>query len=81
MANNGELLFLMKFIDVPIAEEFPAYIANFLWPKSVIRFYESRLKWYTSQQQNAVSVDQATTKENNEGTEGVPQNIQCKLFH
>lgn len=71
--SDGNKWFLMRFGDVPVPEEFPADEANMFWPHSVIKFYETHLVW----QRSPTGFDQTSLTENTEGTDGVPQNIQC----
>ncbi|XP_058461894.1 chromobox protein homolog 3-like isoform X1 [Malaya genurostris] len=57
--HNGQLMFLMKWKDAANADLVPAKQANIKCPQIVIKFYESRLTWQTSEKKNDSKDDYA----------------------
>jgi len=46
--STGELMFLVKWIGLDEAELVPSREANVRMPQTVIKFYEERLSWQSS---------------------------------
>lgn len=75
--RDGDLFYLVKFVDQNNPEEIPARLAKENWPKMLLRFYQNRLRWvgFGGNTHNAIPTAESTTMNEDEK----PESVLCKF--